>query len=66
MQSELALKVPTDEELVQAARDAIDAYGPCGNYGFMGMLMFEDPAQFGRCFMALNMEAINYGTNYYV
>ena len=65
MQSELALKTPTDEELVQAARDAIDAYGPCGNYGFMGMLMFEDPAQFGRCFMALNMEAINYGTNYY-
>ena len=66
MQSELALKVPTDEELVAETHSCIDKYAPSGNYGFMGMLMFEDPEQFFRCFMAMNMEAISYGTNYYV
>ena len=65
MQSELALKVPTDEELVAEARSCIDKYGPCGNYGFMGMLMFEDPNEFMRAFVTMNGEAIAYGTNYY-
>ena len=51
---------------VAEARSCIDKYGPCGNYGFMGMLMFEGPTQFFRAFGALNGEAIAYGTNYYV
>ena len=66
MQSELALKVPTEEELKQEARNCIDKYGPCGNYGFMGMLMFEDMNEFFRAFTVMNGEAIAYGTNYYV
>ena len=65
MQSELALKVPTDEELKQATRECIDKYGPSGNYGFMGMLMFEDMNEFFRAFGVMNGEAIAYGTNYY-
>ena len=55
----------TDDELKQEARNCIDKYGPCGNYGFMGMLMFEDMNEFGRAFMVMNSEAIAYGTNYY-
>ncbi len=66
MQSELALKVPTEEELKQEVRTAIDKYAPSGNYGIMGMLMFADMNEFFRCSMTMNTEAITYGTNYYV
>ena len=66
MQSEMAFKQPTEEELVEVVHEAIDKYGPAGNYGFMGMYMFEDMNEFVRCMVTMNTEAIKYGTNYYV
>jgi|GEM_PF-240712 len=57
---------PTEEELRQSVRDTIDKYGPAGNYGFFGLIMYADPQRTFNTMMTLTDEAIKYGTNYYV
>lgn len=66
MAGELACKVPTDEELAKAARDAIDLYAPAGNYAFMGMIVYDDVELFFHAMQVMNAEGIAYGTNYYI
>ena len=56
---------PTEEELRQSVRDCIDKYGPGGNVGIMGMIMYADPQKMVSTMMTLRDEAIRYGTNYY-
>ena len=56
---------PTEEELRQSMRDCIDKYGPGGNVGIMGMIMYADPQKMVSTMMTLSDEAIRYGTNYY-
>lgn len=46
-------------------RDCIDKYGPGGNVGIMGMIMYADPQKMVSTMMTLSDEAIRYGTNYY-
>jgi hypothetical protein len=61
----LSKKEPTEEELRASVREAIDKYGPGGNYIFMGFLMFTDFNLAMKCGGILSDEAIKYGGNFY-
>ena len=65
MRGELAWGEQPEEVLRAAARECIDKYAPGGNYGFQGMILYADGAQFGRALRILNDECLRYGTNYY-
>ena len=56
---------PTEEELRQSVRDAIDKYAPAGNFALMQALIVQDPAKMGYRMGVLIDEAIKYGHNYY-
>lgn len=57
-------ETPTEEDLRAKIRETIDAYGPGGNIGIMGMIT-NPGVDFFSSMMILNDEIIKYGTGYY-
>jgi hypothetical protein len=64
-QGPLSRKDPSEEELRASVREAIDNYGPGGNYVFFGFLMFTDSDIAMKCIGVMIDETMKYGTNYY-